>query len=90
MRMDKYLKLSRLIKRRTMAQEMVEIGAVRINGRTCKPAAEVRTGDMIEIAYPGRIVAVKVLSSDETELKRNVVAYEIVGEKKVDRDERPW
>lgn len=90
MRLDKYLKLSRLIKRRTLAQDMVEIGAVRINGKTCKSAAEIRTGDMIEVAYPGRIVKVLVLTSDEAQLKRNAVAYELIEEKKVDREERPW
>lgn len=88
--MDKYLKLSRLIKRRTLAQKMVEIGAVRINGKTCKSAAEVRIDDIIEVAYPGRIVKVKVLTSDEKELKRKTVPYELVEEKKVDREERPW
>jgi ribosomal 50S subunit-recycling heat shock protein len=90
LRIDKYLKLSRLIKRRTLAQEMVEIGAVRINGRTCKPAAEVRSDDIIEIAYPGRIMKVKVVTSDEVQLKRNAPAYEMVEERKVDREERPW
>ena len=85
MRIDKYLKLSRLIKRRTLAQEMVEIGAVRINGRTCKPAAEVRSDDIIEIAYPGRIMKVNVVTSDEVQLKRNAPAYEMVEERKVDR-----
>ena len=89
MRIDKYLKLSRLIKRRTLAQEMVEIGAVRINGRTCKPAAEVRSDDIIEIAYPGRIMKVKVVTSDEVQLKRNAPAYEMVEESNVDREERP-
>lgn len=90
MRLDKYLKLSRLIKRRTLAQDMVEIGAVRINGKTCKSAAEIRTGDVIEVAYPGRIVKVRVLTSDEPQLKRNAAAYELIEEKKVDREERPW
>ena len=90
MRIDKYLKLSRLIKRRTLAQEMVEIGAVRINGRTCKPAAEVRSDDIIEIAYPGRIMKVNVVTSDEVQLKRNAPAYEMVEERKVAREERPW
>ncbi len=90
MRLDKYLKLSRLIKRRTLAQDMIEIGAVRINGKTCKSAAEVRTGDTIEVAYPGRIVRVSVLTSDETQLKRNAVPYELLEEKRVDREERPW
>ena len=75
LRLDKYLKLSRLIKRRTVAQEMAEIGAVRVNKRQCKPAAEVREDDVVEIAYPRRILTVKVLTADETALKRNATAY---------------
>ena len=55
MRLDKFLKLSRLVKRRTVAQEMAEIGAVRLNGRQCKPSAEERGGDTGEVAYPRRV-----------------------------------
>ncbi len=69
---------------------MIEIGAVRINGKTCKSSAEVRTGDTIEVAYPGRVVKVSVLTSDETQLKRNAAPYDLIEEKKVDREERPW
>lgn len=90
MRIDKYLKLSRLIKRRTVAQEMSEIGAVRINKRQCKPSSEVREGDIVEIAYPKRILTVKVVTADETMLKRNAEAYQIVEERAADKDERPW
>ncbi|MCE5201604.1 MAG: RNA-binding S4 domain-containing protein [Synergistaceae bacterium] len=90
MRLDKFLKLSKLVKRRTVAQEMAEIGAVRINKRDSKPSSSVSVGDLIEIAYPRRIVTVRVLTSDETAIKRNAVAYEFVEEKKADQDGRPW
>lgn len=90
MRIDKYLKFSRLIKRRTVAQEMSEIGAVRINKRQCKPSSEVREGDMVEVAYPRRILTVKVVTADEMMLKRNAEAYQIVEERAADKDERPW
>ena len=89
-RLDKYLKLSRLVKRRTVAQEMSEIGAVRINERVVKPSASVSDGDIIEIAYPRRILSVRVLTSDEVMLRRNAPAYEILNEKRADYDERPW
>ena len=79
-RLDKYLKLSRLVKRRTVAQEMSEIGAVRINERVVKPSASVSDGDIIEIAYPRRILSVRVLTSDEVMLRRNAPAYEILNE----------
>ena len=90
MRLDKFLKLSRLVKRRTVAQEMAEIGAVRVNGRQCKPSSEVREGDTIEVAYPRKLVTVKALTSDEAALRRNAPAYEIVSEKAVSPDEKPW
>ena len=90
LRLDKFLKLTRLIKRRTLAQDMIEIGAVRINRKNCKSAAEVKIGDIIEVAYPSRIVSVRVLTSDEAQLKKKVAAYELLEDRKVDREERPW
>lgn len=90
LRLDKFLKLTRLIKRRTLAQDMIEIGAVRLNRKKCKSAAEVKMGDIIEVAYPSRIVSVRVLTSDEAQLKKKVAAYELLEDRKVDREERPW
>ncbi len=89
-RLDKYLKLSRLVKRRTVAQEMSEVGAVRINKKVSKPSASVCDGDVIEIAYPRRVLTVKVIVSDEAQLRRNVAAYDVVEERRVQEDERPW
>ena len=89
-RLDKYLKLSKLVKRRTIAQEMIEIGAVRVNKKNSKPSTEVKEGDVLEIAYPRRIISVKVLVSDETLLKRNSTAYDLIEEKRADQEERPW
>ena len=51
MRLDKYLKVSRIIKRRTVAKEAGEGGRVSINGKTAKPSAEVKEGDVIEIRF---------------------------------------
>lgn len=64
MRIDLFLKLSRLVKRRTTAREMVEMGAVKLNGKTVKPSAEVRSADRIEIAFPRRVLLVEVLSGE--------------------------
>ncbi len=61
MRLDLYLKLSRLVPRRTLAQQMCEAGAVRLNGATAKSAREVRVGDEIAIRQRGRITTVRVL-----------------------------
>ncbi len=92
MRLDKYLKLARLVKRRSVAQEMISIGAVRINERQCKPSSEVRVGDRVEIAYTSRILSVEVLVDDEALLKRRDCgqAYEIKEERRADPAEKPW
>ncbi len=90
MRLDKFLKLSGLIKRRTLAQQMIDIGAVRLNAKNPKPSADVKCGDILEVAYARRIITVSVLTSDETSLKRGAEAYKQIEEKKADREDRPW
>ena len=91
MRLDKFLKLARLVKRRSAAQEMIELGAVRIDGRTCKPAAEVREGSVVEVAYMNRVLKVRVLCADEALLKRpHTVSWEQIEERPVSPDEKPW
>lgn len=74
MRLDKYLKISRLIKRRTVANEACDGGRVSINGKTAKASADVKIGDIIEIAFGERRVRVEVLSLDEYTTKSNAVA----------------
>ena len=61
MRLDKYLKVSRLIKRRTVANEACDNGRISVNGRVVKASYEVKTGDRIEITMGTRTVAVEVL-----------------------------
>lgn len=65
MRIDKYLKVSRLIKRRTLAQEACEKGKVSINGKVAKPSSEVKTGDIIEIQFGANLTKVEVSSTAE-------------------------
>jgi len=90
-RIDKYLKLSRLVKRRSQAQEMINIGAVRLNGRKIKPSALVHEQDNIEIAYTARVLSVRVTEDDERVLRRgNENAYVLLEEKRVDPDTKPW
>ena len=85
------MKLARLVKRRSAAQEMIDLGAVRLDGRTCKPAADVRVGSVLEVAYMNRVLKVKVLCADEALLKRHsTVAWEQIGERAVSPDEDPW
>ncbi len=69
MRLDKYLKVSRLIKRRTIANEACDAGRVMINGKTAKASAEVKLGDIIEIAFGSKAVKVEVLDVQETTRK---------------------
>ncbi len=66
MRLDKYLKVSRLIKRRTVANEACDAGRVLINGKPAKASAQVKTGDILEIQFGSRNVRVKVLDVQET------------------------
>lgn len=65
MRLDKYLKNSRLIKRRTVACEACEQERVKINGKTAKPAATVKVGDVIEIQFGNSMTSVEVTSIAE-------------------------
>ena len=61
MRLDKYLKVSRLIKRRTVANEACDNGRISVNGRVVKASYEVKVGDKIEIAMGARTIAVAVV-----------------------------
>ena len=61
MRLDKYLKVSRLIKRRTVAAEACDGGRVTLNGREAKSSSQVKEGDKIEIRFGQRVLTVEVL-----------------------------
>ena len=65
MRLDKYLKVSRLIKRRTLANDVADAGRVIVNGKPAKASYAVKIGDVIEITFGNRPVKVRVLSIDE-------------------------
>ena len=66
MRIDKYLKVSRLIKRRTVANEACDAGRVLINGRPVKASANVKEGDIIEIMFGNRTLKAEILDVRET------------------------
>ena len=65
MRLDKYLKVSRLIKRRTVANEACDSEHVKVNGKTAKASYEVKPGDMVEIRFGSRTLRVEVLNVSE-------------------------
>ena len=71
MRLDKYLKVSRLIKRMTVANEACDAGRVMINGKTAKAGTDVKVGDVIEIGFGTRNVKVEVLDVQETTRKED-------------------
>ena len=73
MRLDKYLKVSRLIKRRTVATEACDNGRISVNGRVVKASYEVKVGDRIEIAMGTRTVAVEVLQVADNVRKDDAV-----------------
>lgn len=66
MRLDKFLKVSRLIKRRTVANEACSMGRVTVNGKTAKPAADVKEGDIISVRLGSKVLTAEVTSIRET------------------------
>ena len=74
MRLDKYLKVSRLIKRRTVANEACDNGRISVNGRVVKASDDVKVGDKIEIALGTRTLSVEVLQVAETVRKDDASA----------------
>lgn len=66
MRLDKFLKVSRIIKRRTVAKEACDGGRVSVNGRTAKAGAEVKEGDILEIRFGSRLGRYQVVAIQET------------------------
>ncbi len=71
MRIDKFLKVSRLLKRRTLAQEACDGGRVKANGRTVKPSYNIKEGDFVEIGFNSGTVKFEVLCIKETVRKED-------------------
>ncbi|MCT3115722.1 RNA-binding S4 domain-containing protein [Leuconostoc lactis] len=81
MRLDKYLKVSRLIKRRTVAKEISDQGRISINGKVAKSSSDVSTNDELEICFGNKTLTVKVLKIVETTKKDEAAdMYEVVSE----------
>lgn len=79
MRLDKYLKVSRIIKRRTVAKEVCEGGRVLINNKVAKPSTTMKEGDIIEIQFANRTLKAKVINIVEHVKKENAKEmYEIL------------
>ena len=81
MRLDKYLKVTRLIKRRTVGNEACDAGKVSVNGKVARASYDVKLGDVIEINHGSRPLRVKVLSVAEAVRKEDASAqYEVLSE----------
>lgn len=81
MRLDKYLKISRLIKRRTLAKEVAKNERVLVNGISAKPSKEIKINDEITIEFGNKSVTVKVVSLEASVKKENASAlYEFISE----------
>lgn len=79
MRIDKYLKVSRLIKRRTVAAEACNGGRITINGKVAKASSEVKEGDEITITFGERVIKVKVETVAEHALKADAASmYSVI------------
>lgn len=74
MRLDKYLKVSRLIKRRTLANEACDGGRISVNGQVAKASREIKPGDRIEIRFGERVTRVEVVSISENATKSDAPA----------------
>lgn len=84
MRIDKFLKSSRILKRRTIANELAANERVEINGRTVKPSHEVKAGDTVTITFGNRRLVIRVLSVVEAKKKQDAAEmYEILSQEKI-------
>ena len=84
MRLDKYLKVSRIIKRRTIAKEVADNGRIFINNKISKSSSKVLVGDIINIHFGNKIVTIRVLELQESTKKENAKnMFEIIEEKRI-------
>ncbi len=79
MRLDKFLKVSRIIKRRTIANEACDTEHVEVNGKRAKASYDVKEGDIIAVSYGGRTIKLRVMDVKEHALKADAASmYEII------------
>ncbi len=91
MRLDLYLKTSRLVKRRAVARAMCDEGRVLVNGREARPAKEVKPGDAITLAFSTRRIEIEVLGIPASS-KKGVAQeiYRVTTEKKTENEDDSW
>ncbi|MBR4456324.1 MAG: RNA-binding S4 domain-containing protein [Solobacterium sp.] len=90
MRIDKWLKVSRILKRRTISQELAKNERVEINGKAVKPSHEVRIGDEVAVRFGRRRLTVRVNSVEDVKRKQDAAEmYEVVSEELIETEEEP-
>ncbi len=89
MRLDKYLKVSRIIKRRPVAKEVADKGRVKVNGVLAKSSTDLKLNDQVEICFGNKLLTVKVLEmKDSTKKEDAIKMYEIINETRIETDEQ--
>lgn len=84
MRIDKYLKVARVIKRRTIAKDILDLGFVKINDKVAKPSSEIKVDDIISLTLGDRILTIKVLNLASTPKKEESKGlFEIIDDKTI-------
>jgi ribosomal 50S subunit-recycling heat shock protein len=90
MRLDKFLKVSRLIKRRTLAKEVSDQGRIEINGKEAKASSTVKVGDVLKVRLGQRILTVRIDRIQETSKKEEAAEmYTIISEERLNSQESP-
>ncbi|BCA84736.1 hypothetical protein EsVE80_02590 [Enterococcus saigonensis] len=81
MRLDKFLKISRIIKRRSVAKEVADKGRIQVNGKLAKSSSTVKVGDLVKIGFGNKTLEIKVLELHESTKKEDAAKmYEIISE----------
>ena len=91
MRLDKYLKVSRIIKRRPVAKEVADKGRIKVNGVLAKSSTDLKVNDQIEVRFGNKVLTVKVLEMlDSTKKEDASKMYEIISETRIEEDAQKY
>ncbi|MFV0559885.1 MAG: RNA-binding S4 domain-containing protein [Enterococcus sp.] len=89
MRLDKFMKISRIIKRRTVAKEVADKGRIQINGKVAKSSSDVKIGDTLRIQFGNKTLEVKILALHESTKKEDAAKmYEILSENRNEMNDK--
>ncbi|EME5422177.1 RNA-binding S4 domain-containing protein [Enterococcus faecium] len=89
MRLDKFLKISRIIKRRSVAKEVSDKGRIQINGKLAKSSSDVKVGDILKVQFGNKTLEVKIMELHESTKKEDAQKmYEIISENRTETLEK--